>query len=117
MRKHFWVTAARAWEVGMTELTIARLMQNPLGQVAPAGHRGDMVRVSDGVSVLYLLPAEFDALSDDMLRTALLLAAHRIVAETETGAPTVPSRMAQGSQGRPARVPRTPAAVAATRPG
>jgi hypothetical protein len=79
-----------------------------------------MVRVSDGGSALYLLPAEFEALSDEMLRTALSLASRRKVVETEAGAPTVPSRAAQTSQAQPSpvaptpKLTRTPAVTAAT---
>jgi hypothetical protein len=72
-------------EVAMSELVVTRLLQNPLGQIAPSGHRGDMIRVSDGTAAVYLLPAEFEALDDEMLRTVLSLAAHRSVADGEPG--------------------------------
>ena len=52
-------------------LTVVRLLQNPLGQEAPAGERGDMVRVSDGRSRVYLLPGEFDRASATTLRWLL----------------------------------------------
>lgn len=68
----------------MTALEVTRLLQNPLGQVAPAGQRGDMVRVSDGVATIYLDPAEFDSESEDSLRAMLALAEPRTSA-SETG--------------------------------
>lgn len=55
----------------MAELTVVRLLQNPLGQQAPEGERGDMVRVSDGASSLYLLPWEFEAADEQLLRWML----------------------------------------------
>ena len=57
---------------GMTaEITVVRLLQNPLGQEAPPGERGDMVRVSDGRARVYLLPSEFDDVSATTLRWML----------------------------------------------
>jgi hypothetical protein len=55
----------------MGDLAVARLLQNPLGQEAPAGHRGDLVRVSDGRTSLYLFPWEFDAADERRLRWLL----------------------------------------------
>jgi hypothetical protein len=52
-------------------LKVARLLQNPLGQAAPDGARGDIVRVSDGTVAVYLTPAEFDAASESDLRYLL----------------------------------------------
>jgi hypothetical protein len=52
-------------------LTVVRLLQNPLGQEAPPGERGDMVCVSDGRARLYLLPSEFDRQSTTSLRWML----------------------------------------------
>ena len=52
-------------------LSVVRLLQNPLGQQAPAGERGDLVRVSDGRARVYLLPSEFDAASPATLRWML----------------------------------------------
>ena len=52
-------------------LTVVRLLQNPLGEEAPAGQRGDLVRVSDGCSRVYLLPGEFDRASPADLRWML----------------------------------------------
>ena len=53
------------------DLTVVRLLQNPLGQEAPAGHRGDIVRVSDGRASLYLFPWEFEATDEARLRWLL----------------------------------------------
>jgi hypothetical protein len=61
----------------MAELTVVRLLQNPLGQEAPEGERGDLVRVSDGQSRLYLMPWEFDAADE---RTLHAMLAHRRLA-------------------------------------
>lgn len=61
----------------MTKLTVTRLLQNPLGAVAPAGQRGDIVRVSDGVATVYLDPAEYDAVTEVSLRAMLAEAALR----------------------------------------
>jgi len=52
-------------------LTVVRLLQNPLGAEAPPGDRGDMVRVSDGRSRIYLLPGEFDRADPATLRWML----------------------------------------------
>jgi hypothetical protein len=57
----------------MAALEVTRLLQNPLGQVAPPGQRGDMVRVSDGVATIYLDPSEYDAASVRSLRAMLAL--------------------------------------------
>src|SRR5690349_17223668 len=48
----------------MAELTVVRLLQNPLGQPAPEGERGDLIRVSDGQAKVYLMPWEFDAVDE-----------------------------------------------------
>ena len=50
---------------------MVRLLQNPLGQEALPGERGDMVRVSNGRARLYLLPSEFDMQSMASLRWML----------------------------------------------
>jgi hypothetical protein len=55
----------------MTDLDVVRLSQNPLGQVAPPGERGDLVRVSDATTSQYLFPWEFEATSEDELRWLL----------------------------------------------
>ena len=55
----------------MSALTVVRILQNPLGAVAPDGERGDIVRVSDGTSKVYLDPEEFDRSSELRLRELL----------------------------------------------
>lgn len=55
----------------MTPLVVTRLLQNPLGQVALPGERGDIVRVSDGVATVYLTPREFDDADERHLRYLL----------------------------------------------
>lgn len=52
-------------------LTVVRLLQNPLGQPAPPGERGDLVRVSDGRARVYLLPGEYDRATPATLRWLL----------------------------------------------
>ncbi|GAA1171611.1 hypothetical protein GCM10009608_04900 [Pseudonocardia alaniniphila] len=49
-------------------LVATRLLQNPLGQRAEPGARGDIVRVTDGRATIYLLPQEYDAADDRSLR-------------------------------------------------
>ena len=61
----------RRRDVSTGMLTVVRLLQNPLGQEAPPGERGDMVRVSDGRARVYLLPSEFDSASPATLRWML----------------------------------------------
>ena len=55
----------------MAELNVVRLLQNPLGEPAPEGARGDLVRVSDGQSKVYLMPWEFEAADEQSLRWML----------------------------------------------
>ncbi len=55
----------------MTPLVVTRLLQNPLGQPAPAGHSGDIVKVSDGTVAVYLTPQEFNAADEAELRYLL----------------------------------------------
>lgn len=55
----------------MTPLTVTRLLQNPFGQPAPAGERGDIVRISDGSATIYLTPREFDDADEPSLRYQL----------------------------------------------
>ena len=55
----------------MEKLNVVRLLQNPLGEPAPEGARGDLVRVSDGQSRVYLMPWEFDAADEQTLRWML----------------------------------------------
>ena len=52
-------------------LVATRLLQNPLGQRAEPGARGDMVQVTDGLATIYLLPHEYDAADDRSLRWLL----------------------------------------------
>jgi len=58
-------------------LDVTRLLQNPLGQPAPEGARGDIVRISDGARTIYLTPQEFDDCSEQQLR-------YRLAAEGRT---------------------------------
>jgi hypothetical protein len=55
----------------VTEFAVRRLLQNPLGDPAPPGSRGDLVAVSDDRSTIYLTPAEFDAATETELRYLL----------------------------------------------
>lgn len=59
----------------MTGWNVCRLLQNPLGQAAPAGQRGDIVRIGDGYSTVYLTPYEYDRTSAHELRWLLARAA------------------------------------------
>jgi hypothetical protein len=47
-----------------------------LGEPAPAGARGDIVRISDGLATIYLTPREYDGITESQLR--YLLAGSRI---------------------------------------
>lgn len=67
----------------MAALKVTRLLQNPLGHVAPAGQRGDIVRVSDGAATIYLDPSDFDTESEESLRAMLALAGPRGGLRTE----------------------------------
>ena len=58
-------------------LEVTRLLQNPLGDPAPEGARGDIVRVSDGLLTIYLTPREFDEATEQQLR-------YRLAAEGRT---------------------------------
>jgi hypothetical protein len=62
----------------MADLEVVRLLQNPLGQRAPEGERGDIVRVSDGTVSLYLFPWEYYLA--DGARLQWLLAQRAVVA-------------------------------------
>lgn len=55
----------------MVGLSVVRLLQNPLGQEASRGERGDIVRVSDGVATLYLDPDEFESATEGQLYAKL----------------------------------------------
>ena len=52
-------------------LEVTRLLQNPLGDPAPEGERGDIVCVSDGSRTIYLTPREFDEATEQQLRYRL----------------------------------------------
>jgi hypothetical protein len=67
-------------------LTVVRILQNPLGQEAPPGERGDMVQVSDGRTRIYLLPSEFDMASPATLRWMLAREPSRDAAAVATTA-------------------------------
>jgi hypothetical protein len=58
-------------------LDVTRLLQNPLGAVAEPGTRGDLVRVSDGLATIYLLPHEYDQSDERGLRWLLARAPAR----------------------------------------
>jgi hypothetical protein len=85
----------------MAELEIRRLLQNPLGQIAPAGQRGDIVRVSDGCAVVYLDPVEFEVMTEPAVRQMLAQA------EAEAAAKRRPERSVTVSE------PDRPVAAAA----
>jgi hypothetical protein len=55
----------------MSTLVVQRLLQNPMGEPAPPGARGDIVRISDGTATIYLTPAEYDRASERELRYQL----------------------------------------------
>jgi hypothetical protein len=57
--------------MSMGELRVTRLLANPLGDVAPTGELGDIVRVSDGSATLYLDPVEFAGITEGTLRRRL----------------------------------------------
>jgi ribosomal protein L9 len=63
--------------VNRPALEVTRLLQNPLGDPAPEGERGDIVRVSDGSRTIYLTPREFDEATERQLR-------YRLAAEGRT---------------------------------
>jgi Ribosomal protein L9, N-terminal domain len=68
-----------------TAMTVVRLLQNPLGQEALPGQRGDIVRVSDGRARMYLLPGEYDNASPATLRWMLAREPGRSPAAAGTG--------------------------------
>jgi ribosomal protein L9 len=55
----------------MTNLQVTRLVANPLGDVAPPGERGDIVKVTNGSATIYLDPAEFAGMTERTLRRKL----------------------------------------------
>jgi hypothetical protein len=62
---------ARELHVSGPSLEVTRLLQNPLGHPAPDGERGDIVRISDGLSTIYLTPHEYDEATEQQLRYRL----------------------------------------------
>ena len=52
-------------------LHVTRLLQNPLGQVAPDNATGDIMRVSDGTKTIYLTPTEYSQAADADLHRLL----------------------------------------------
>lgn len=48
----------------MANYEVLRLLQNPLGQPASPGQRGDIVRVTNGWATVYLDPSEFERISE-----------------------------------------------------
>ena len=75
----------------MKDLVVVRLLQNPLGQEAPVGHRGDIVRVSDGRAALYLFPWEFETTDEARLRWLLAQQATPGTPATALPAPSAPT--------------------------
>jgi hypothetical protein len=55
----------------MDEFTVTRILQNPLGTLAPPGHPGDLVKISDGRAAVYMDPREYDMASTAHLRWLL----------------------------------------------
>lgn len=74
---------------------MTRLLQNPLGQVAPEGQRGDLVRITDGHATVYMDPAEFDVASEAQLRDVL---AAKVVPEPPHAAHHAPPGAGQGTR-------------------
>jgi len=58
------------------EIRAVRLLQNPLGQEAAPGERGDFVRISDGEISAYLSVVEFEVADQATLHW--LLARHAV---------------------------------------
>ncbi|WP_433292780.1 hypothetical protein ACQPZQ_05840 [Pseudonocardia sp. CA-142604] len=55
----------------MSQIDVDRLLQNPMGERAPEGADGDIVRVTDGNSTIYLTPAKYEAVNEIYLRWLL----------------------------------------------
>lgn len=55
----------------MRSLEVVALLLTPICHPAPPGSPGDVVRISDGVSTVFLLPEDFAAASDDDVRSLL----------------------------------------------
>jgi hypothetical protein len=96
----------------MAALKVTRLLQNPLGHVAPAGQRGDIVRVSDGAATIYLDPSEFDLESEESLRTMLALAGPRGSGPVEEDAAGSGDADAPAVEDRPRRRRKPPEPIA-----
>ncbi|HTK61020.1 MAG TPA: hypothetical protein VL595_01545 [Pseudonocardia sp.] len=96
----------------MTALEVTRLLQNPLGHVAPPGQRGDIVRVSDGEATIYLDPSEYESESEDSLRAMLALAEPR--AGCSPARPVSAEAEEQAAQARSRRRRKPPEPVAQT---
>lgn len=58
-------------------LQVTRLLQNPLGQPAPDGVEGDIVRVSDGAKTTYLTPRDYMRATEHDLHVLLTAAPGR----------------------------------------
>lgn len=71
----------------MPGIRAVRLLRNPLGQPAPDGQRGDIVRVSDEWATIYLDPNEFDRTSEAGLRRLLSQADPRPTSDVSAGTP------------------------------
>jgi ribosomal protein L9 len=89
----------------MAELEVVRLLQNPLGQVAPSGQRGDMVRVSDGRAKIYLAPEEFDRAEETDLRAMLRVAGQEARAVRDARAANRTALEKSNASGVDVRVP------------
>ena len=72
----------------MADIQVVRLLQNPLGGLAPAGQRGDIVRVSNGWATVYLDPNQFDRMSEAGLGRMLAEAGTRPVSAVGANTPT-----------------------------
>jgi hypothetical protein len=71
----------------MAGFEVTRLLQNPLGQIAPAGQCGDIVRVRNGWATIYLDPAEFARSSEGGLLRMLAEADPRPLSVARSSTP------------------------------
>ena len=55
----------------MDEITATRILQDPLGTPAPPGQPGDLIKVSDGRTSVYLEPRDYEQASPEHLRWLL----------------------------------------------
>lgn len=53
-------------------MIVTRLLLTPFVHPAPDGVREDVVRVSDGSRHIYLLPEEYEAATEELLRQRLV---------------------------------------------